>query len=189
MNKIKVLILNIFLLLLLCFSIIKNTHAQIVINEICSNNGAVILDENGDASDWFELYNKGTVPVSLSGYAIANDSAPKWFFPHTTMLQGSFLLVFASGKDRKIGEPHTSFKISKSGDKLSLFDASGNKTNEMQCGALQLNHSTGLFPNGSDSLQAVFVVPTPRASNNLSTAYTGYAESPVFSIDGGFYQG
>jgi hypothetical protein len=164
-------------------------YAQIVINEVCAYNGNVIEDEDGDESDWFELYNNSISSVSLSGYSVADNTEIKWFFPDTVIAPHKYLLVFASGKDRIDSTLHTSFKISKDGDKISLFDATGNIIDSVQTGKLHLDHSTGRFPNGSGTIWHIFKFPTPCISNDLSTAYIGFSDDPIYSIDGGFYQG
>jgi hypothetical protein len=179
---------GIFFLLLLCLWINSSCWSQVVINEICSHNGSVIEDEDGDTPDWFELLNTSASPVSLSGYSIVDITRQEWFFPDKIMAPGGYLLVFASGKDRKDSVLHTSYNISKYGNKLSLYDASGNKKDEIQFGSLQLDHSTGRFPDGSNNWR-LFRTATPGYSNNSSVAYSGYADDPVFSVDGGFYDG
>src|SRR5262245_16608028 len=78
---------------------------EIVINEIMTSNTRTVLDENGDSSDWLELYNAGPTSVSLAGYGLSDDPAfPfKWTFRDAAIGPGSFLFVFASGKDRQPG--------------------------------------------------------------------------------------
>ncbi len=75
----------------------------ILINEVMSSNAGSVADDDGDFSDWIELYNNGTTPVQLEGWGLTdNRSNPfKWVFPKTTVDPGKFLLVWASGKDRK----------------------------------------------------------------------------------------
>jgi autotransporter-associated beta strand protein len=77
--------------------------AQVVINEIQSSNDQTCLDQDGDASDWIELYNTSAVPADIAGWGLSDDTGRlfKWAFPsNTTIAAGSFLRVFASGKDR-----------------------------------------------------------------------------------------
>ena len=49
----------------LCYS--QEAANHVVINEVCSNNFSVACDENGNYSDYVELYNPAVVPVSLTG--------------------------------------------------------------------------------------------------------------------------
>jgi len=45
----------------------------IVINEIMSSNETTIIDEDGDYSDWIELFNNSNNTVNLLGYRITDD--------------------------------------------------------------------------------------------------------------------
>jgi len=76
---------------------------QVAINEVMASNASTIADEDGDFSDWIELYNYGEEPINLEGYGLSdNYSNPfKWVFPNLTIEPGQYLLVWASGKDRR----------------------------------------------------------------------------------------
>ena len=80
-------------------------NAQVVINEVQSSNVTGITDEDGDHSDWIEFYNMSDQDVDLAGYIVSDrndiDSAG-WVFPKVKIPAKSFLLVFASGKDRRV---------------------------------------------------------------------------------------
>ncbi|MDD2600963.1 MAG: CotH kinase family protein [Kiritimatiellae bacterium] len=86
------------LTLLSCCSVI----AEIVINEVQSSNSSTSLDEDGDASDWIELYNSGPTNVNLEGWGLSDnpDKPMKWLFPAVELASGEHLLLYASGKDR-----------------------------------------------------------------------------------------
>ncbi len=78
------------------------SFSQIVINEVCPKNSTLVKDEDGDFSDWIELYNSGLTTVNLSGYFLSDDFAniPQWQFPNINLSAQKYLLVFASGKNR-----------------------------------------------------------------------------------------
>ena len=94
------------LLFFLTYLVINPTvQAQVFINEIQSSNSRTITDDDGDFSDWIELYNAGNATVNLSGFGLSdNVSNPyKWIIPEGVELQEkSYLLIFASGKNRRI---------------------------------------------------------------------------------------
>ena len=92
-----------FLLVLLIIMGGKYTKAQVVINEVCPSNANIIFDEDGESSDWIELYNTGSSAVNLQGYYISDrfSALTKWSFPSLSIGPQSHLTVFASGKDRK----------------------------------------------------------------------------------------
>jgi hypothetical protein len=95
---------TVVIVLFLCMSLSTGLYSQgVVINEIMPLNGTTLTDMDGDFSDWIELYNAGGLAADLSGYGLTDDMTMpfKWVFPSVTMLPHDFLLVFASGKDRK----------------------------------------------------------------------------------------
>jgi hypothetical protein len=75
---------------------------QVLINEISSSNFKGIKDEDGDYSDWIEVYNKSASEINLYGYHLSDDAffMSKWTFPAITLKPDSFLLIFASAKNR-----------------------------------------------------------------------------------------
>lgn len=76
-------------------------NAQVVINEYCPST-SVMADEDGDTSDWIELYNNSETEISLEGWHLSDrmDNLAKWTFPAVTMPPQSYMLVYVSGKDR-----------------------------------------------------------------------------------------
>jgi hypothetical protein len=90
-------------LLLVCFLLLHQiSFSQIVINEGCNKNYLSVSDENGDASDWIELYNSGTTSVNLNGYALSDKpTVPNmWIFSNLNIPAGGFIQVFCSQKNR-----------------------------------------------------------------------------------------
>lgn len=96
-----------------------------VITEFMAANGGSLRDQDGDASDWIELYNPEPTPVSLAGYSLTDDpnDPDKWRLPEVLLPGQGFLVVFASGKDRRdpAGELHTNFALSRDGEYLGLY--------------------------------------------------------------------
>lgn len=76
---------------------------EVVINEVMASNADIISDEDGSFEDWIELYNAGEEAINLYGYGLSDDldDVFKWVFPDYTLQPGEYLLVWASGKDRK----------------------------------------------------------------------------------------
>ncbi|MCX8157621.1 MAG: lamin tail domain-containing protein [Verrucomicrobiae bacterium] len=104
--------------------------AAVVIHEFMAENDGWLEDEDGDSPDWIELYNDAASPMPLTGWRLTDDPANpnKWIFPATNIGPRSFLLIFASGKNRATpGAPlHASFRLQNAGGHLALFDAQGN---------------------------------------------------------------
>ena len=96
--------------------------APLVISEFMASNSSnppleagELLDEDGDSSDWIEIYNPTDTTVSLAGWYLTDDGSDltKWQFPAAALDPGGFLAVFASGKDRAVAgsELHTNFRL------------------------------------------------------------------------------
>jgi hypothetical protein len=110
--------------------------AQLVINEFVARNDSEqplrkgdLLDEDGDASDWIEIYNPTSEAINLDGWFLTDDAndLEKWEFPAVEIARGGFLVVFASGKDRRDseGELHTNFQLRAGGEFLALVRPDG----------------------------------------------------------------
>jgi hypothetical protein len=79
---------------------------SVLLNEIQVSNQTTIADENADTPDWIELFNPGPASVDLNGWGLSDSTNAlfKWTFTNASLAPGSFLLVFASGKDRQPGQ-------------------------------------------------------------------------------------
>ena len=73
------------------------------LNEIVSSNGSSLFDEDGDTPDWIELFNTTDQSIDLLGFGITDDPGDlsKWTFPTFHLEPNSFIVLFASDKDRK----------------------------------------------------------------------------------------
>src|SRR6184192_3288019 len=87
----------------------------VLISEFLAENDGGLRDQDGDTPDWIELYNNSSASVNLAGWHLTDSSTnlTKWTFPSTDLGPGTFLIVFASGKDRAVAgsELHTNFKL------------------------------------------------------------------------------
>ncbi len=178
------------LLSLLLFLFFLSSQAQqLVINELMASNGTTIADEDGDYEDWIEIYNNDAQPVNLTGYGLSDDAENRfrWVFPHVTIQPGEYLLVWASGKDRNTpGYPlHTNFRISASGEPVSLTKVDGTLLDYVPETQLPRDVSYGRYPNATGAFH-YFYQPTPNAANT-TTALAELLTLPDFSHEAGFY--
>lgn len=122
---------RIFIALLGLFILQASIAAQdnVIISEFMAANSRTLADENGEYSDWIEIYNGGANAVNLEGWHLTDDQGflTKWTFPATNLNAGAFLVVFASDKDRRVAgrELHTNFKLSAGGEYLALVRPDG----------------------------------------------------------------
>ena len=108
---------------------VNGVSAQLRISEFMASNTHTLKDEDGAFDDWIEIQNTGTHAASLGGWYLTDSAKDlkKWQFPATNLNGGGFLLVFASGKDRRLpGRPlHTNFKLASAGNYLALLRPDG----------------------------------------------------------------
>ena len=80
---------------------IQMSTAQVFINEISSQNNSTLQDNDGDYSDWIELYNQSPDTINLFGYSISDDKdeLDKYILPNINITPSSYLVLFASDKD------------------------------------------------------------------------------------------
>ena len=72
-----------------------------VINEFMASNQGTIHDEDGDASDWIEIYNPANEPMNLHRFTISDNRRNEpWVFPEVIVPPLEHIIVWASGKDR-----------------------------------------------------------------------------------------
>lgn len=87
---------------------------NLYLNEICSSNQST-LDENGEASDWIELYNGSDKDVDIAGMTIENQTkAVKCTIPSgdTVMVPAYGYRLLWADKTPDLGPLHLNFKLS-----------------------------------------------------------------------------
>lgn len=162
--------------------------ATIRINEFLADNDKGLEDEDGDSSDWVELYNYGNEAVQLAGLHLTDedDYLALWAFPEYTLQAGEYLVVFASGKDRTATQPfHTNFKLKSGGEYLALVDTDAETILDEfapEYPSQREDMSYGVTPSSS---LGYFDDPTPSKYNGNSS-YDGIA-NVNFSVERGFY--
>lgn len=102
---------------------------MVQITELMANNQGFWWDEDGDESDWLELFNPTPQAISLEGWYLTDnrDNLTQWAFPAVTLAPGAHRVVFCSSKDRTdpAGKLHTNFKLNDTGEYLGLIAPDG----------------------------------------------------------------
>ncbi|MBP7936810.1 MAG: lamin tail domain-containing protein [Phycisphaerae bacterium] len=152
------------------------------ISEFIASNGTGLVDEDGEHSDWIEIYNPCIPGANLEGWYLTDDATnlTKWRFPSVIVGKNKFLIIFASGKNRKDpnGKLHTNFKLANEGEYLALVAPDG----ETVVQAFQPtypeqlpNVAYGLAQAASKSIQSrsevKYHVPT-SGDSSLGTSWT-----------------
>lgn len=175
---------------MLAFMMSASMNAQLVLNEICVDNEEFLADVDGDFPDWVELFNNGKTSVNLLGWSLSDDAdnLQKWTFPDYELPPSSFMVVFASGKNRMDeNQFHTSFKLDEGNEHCFLVDPSGQMVSAFQSHLLPADLSFGKMPDAlGDAFY--FATPTPGFSNNQAEVeFFDENDMLSFSAQGGFY--
>ncbi len=186
----RFLFLSALLWMSLFFSPVEAFAQYLTINELMSANASTIADEDGDFSDWIEIYNPRREGISIGGYGLSDDPDEpfKWVFPYVSLPPEGFRLVFASGKDRAAwhSELHTNFSIRADGEEIILTDPDGNMLIRTRSVEMEPDVSYGSIPDGGDEW-FFFYEPSPGISNGDQHPHQP-ALSPVPSLPSGFYR-
>ena len=163
----------------------------LVINEFLASNDKGLLDGNGNTSDWIELYNNDSQPISLDGWRLTDDidDLAKWFFPPGTVIPANgYFIIFASGQsvDNDIdpsGHLHTNFSIKKEGEYLGLIGPDGTIVHDYrpEFPPQETDISYGLW----QSQVRYFKTPTPGQPNQQPIL--GLTTKTVHTPVRGFY--
>ena len=142
-----------------------------MISEIMPVNRATLTDSYGVFSDWIELYNATGQAVDLQGWALSDDdiNRSKWIFPSYTVQPGEYLLVFASGRDRRdpAKQLHTNFKLSSRGEAVRLYNPRGEVASYVEYSSAVADQALSREPDGSVT---VLLEPTPGYPNTPESA-------------------
>ncbi len=162
-----------------------------VISEFMAVNHRAYFDGDGNATDWIEILNPGPGTVELEGWSLTDepDLPGKWVFPAVTLAEGEFLVVRASGLDRRTAgqELHTNFSLSGDGEYLAMFSPASVVSSQWQPYPRQFGDiSYGTAAGGSAA--GYFTVPTPGQTNEPEVL-TDYVRDTHFGVSRGFFSG
>ena len=174
-----------FIMLFCSFYCFAENSKRILINEFMAANVTGLQDEDGDRSDWIELYNPGSVAINLVNWSLTDNenTRKKWIFPSISIGAGQYLVVIASSKSRTntARQLHTNFSLSNDGEYLAIIEPNGTISDEY----------APAFPPQRDDVSygyysgepVFFNTPTPGAENTIENQ----ALTPTFSVNRGFY--
>lgn len=142
------------------------------LNELQAANGGSPVDENGEADDWFEIYNPNATDVDLAGWYVSDAAADltKYRFSLTgtdaIVPANGWLLVWADNQSTQ-GNLHTNFSLSSTnGEDLLLVGPDGvTIVDQVSFGPQAVGVSYGRQTDGGTPW-VTFETPTPGASNN-----------------------
>lgn len=161
-----------FILLIVLALFLKNTnsvgYSKLYISEVLADNFSIIQDEDGDYSDYIEIYNGYSFDINLKGYHLSDKEydIDLWEFPDVTIKSGEYLIIYASGKDKLDKNIHTNFKLNELGEVITLTDKDGITLSKISYQQTSYNTSYGY--NGKKYVY--YFNPTPGKKNSGKTS-------------------
>ena len=167
---------------------IVNPATHLVISEFMADNEATAFDDDGDSSDWIEIYNPTGTAISLAGHFLTDEKNDpmKWAFPGISLAAGGNLIVWASGKNRinPAAALHTSFQLDRDGGYLALIGPGPVVVHEFDPYPAQLDDTSYGLLGGDPAIVRFMGQPTPGGENIDSPP----PPAPVrFSRNGGMF--
>lgn len=135
------------------------------ISEIVASNSYTYKDDDGEYSDYIELFNSNSYDINLEGYRLTDSlyEVNKWRFPNITIKSHEYLVIFASGKNKckESDKCHVNFKLNSEGETISLIDDTGNIISRVGFNSLKNDHALS-YVNG----KYLVTKPTPGKENS-----------------------
>jgi hypothetical protein len=164
------------------------SEAALELSEFMAANLMTRADDDGEFVDWIEIRNSGSAPVNLEAWTLTDhpEFPTKWVFPSTNLPAGGYLVVNASGKDRRLpGRPlHTNFSLNADGEFLALISPEGEVATQF----------AATFPSQRNDVsyglrqgrEYFFDKPTPGAAN--TGGFNEFVADTKFSHGRGFHR-
>jgi hypothetical protein len=144
------------------------SSAQVVINELCADNGA-LASPAGTLPDYIEVYNSTTSSVALAGWTLTDDltKPAKWAFPSGTTIGGkAHLVVWLDDAGAYPGLIATNFSLRSSGEEVALFQGS-NQRDYIRFGPQIKDRTICRYPSGGTNWTLGLQTP---GTTNISVA-------------------
>ena len=135
--------------------------ASLIINEWMAEGEVLFRD------DWFEIHNPDPLPVALEGLGVSDhpDNPDDHSFPPLSFITGSGYLKLIADRNPSSGPNHLPFALDADGDRILLFDSSGNSIDQIIFGPQGADISQGRW-NPSPTGRSYFNLPTSGLAND-----------------------
>ncbi len=132
------------------------------------------MADPGIGDDWFELYNRDSQPVDLSGFFLTDDPSTYGeskfkIHPLTFLGPHGWAEWLADGSFEK-GPNHVNFSLDKMGETLRLYAPDFSIVDSVDLAPQSLDVSQGRLPDGADDLASFPTTASPGELNHLPGA-------------------
>ena len=120
-----------------------------------------------NGSDWFEIYNRSSLPILLEGLRISDDPTQpgKTIMPPLSFIQGKGFLKFIADNSPNEGINHSSFRLSGKGEEILLTNINDKIIDSVLFSEQTRGISEGRYPDGDKTIINFPNTSTPGQSN------------------------
>ena len=161
-------------------NVVASVPGQVFINEFVANNVSGATNESGAHSDWIEIYNNTSTPLSLFGTYLTDDFLipQKFAIPDVTIIPANgFQILWADNSNSTSTFVHTNFSLDANGEHLMLTNGFGTVLDSISFGVQTADAAMARCPDGIGSF--VQRSPTFNASN---VCFAGIDESKLDDV-------
>ena len=102
-----------------------SAYTGLVISEVMPSNAAAVTDENGNYTDWIEIWNSTNHTINLEGLGLSDKGDRiRFLFPDVSLEADGRVVVFCDNTNQS--DPnrafHAKFKLSSVGETVYLYD-------------------------------------------------------------------
>ena len=161
------------------------------ISEVMASNSSVSTYASAGNTDWIEIYNASGMARDISGWGLSDNltRGRKWQFPYGTVISpGEYKVIVCDKNTAKntAGEPHTSYKISRSkGEIITLTDDTGKVLDKV---ILPGTMKTDISYGRTQGMAGLFYYDTPTPFQANGTGFSGFTPMPAFNVNPGQYE-
>ena len=152
------------------YAVVGIPNSGLMINEIMAINDTTISDNSGEYDDWIEIYNVSDEMIFLQGYYFSDNknNITKWQLTESDVnIYPDEKLILWCDNDEEQGVLHTNFKLSGSGEFISITAPNGiTIIDSITFPSMEADLSYGRVQDGS--LQWDFLAyPSPGQDNTI----------------------
>ncbi len=155
-----------------------NEYAGLVISEMMPSNRAAVPDENGEYTDWVEIWNSSDHDINLREVGLSDRSdSIRFLFPDVTLPADGRVVVYCSDTNQaEAGRPyHAKFKLSSVGETVYLYDRNAYLLDEVTMPIMSSDESYALQEDGTFAATASF---SPGYENSTA-GYEAYLKATM----------
>lgn len=160
--------------------------STLVINEVCSRNASISLEDDFLGDDYIEIYNTTNEIINLNGWYLSDDgeNLQKQSLPAVSIEPKSYKIFYANGKE---GDQTLNFKVSLEGEEIFLTSPEGKVVDQVYVPKLVMDTVYARTKDGSSDWAVM--APSPQSTNNNALLSKNVVlDGPVFSHKSGFYE-